>query len=218
MTHVSKPRIEFSLWSRLSSSMLGLDPTARRAWLLKNKIDEESFACAEAAHLQEMAWKASEGDLALANEHSQNLRRKLAEEPLEASAAPDSTLDAPARNVGPSVPFVSGVFLPPSSPYSAAEVDPAGETLPIVGPKDDTLPFEVASGELRFLKLDAFARLSAELRQHPHRRNAILDRHGLSHTTFMSLAQLWATRFSETPWLRESFETLIQQRTQGRDQ
>ncbi len=195
--------------------MLGLEPSARRAWLLKNKIDEAVFTRAENAHLQEMARRASEGDLALATEHSKNLARKLADEPFEMTVPPDSTIDAPIHDAGPAVPFVAGVFYAPVQFSAASDVDPAGDTLPIVGPKDDTLPFEVASGELRFLKLEAFAKLSAELRQHPHRRNAILDRHGLSHTTFMSLAQLWATRFSETPKLRETFEAFIAAREQG---
>jgi hypothetical protein len=194
-----------------------MDPAAQRAWLESQAIDADVFARAEALHLQELARRTSEGDMSLAKEHSENLRRKLADEPLSTKGAYDSTLDAPPSPMAAPLPFVRAVSIPPAVVPQGA-VDPAGETLPGVGPKDDTLPFANASGEVRFLQLEAFARVSADLRQAPRRRSSVLERYGLSDTTFLSIAQLWSTRFNDNPTLRENFEALVRQRTNAKEE
>lgn len=213
MKRVIKPeQLPFSRWSRLSAAMSRLSPDERLDRLEVEEIDEDAYARAEQIHLRTIARAVSAGDDTYAEEHSRNVQAAL-DGSLDDAVGLVVTLDGPAPTTASTVlPFSAGTFVPEPIVGSSRDVDPAGETLPIAGVKEDTLPFAEA-GELRFLKLSTFAALSAELRAAPQRRDEVLASHRLSSAGFLQLAQLWAKRFEETPDLRTTFEALVQKQT-----
>lgn len=205
--------LPFERWSLLSARMMGLSPSARAEFLLARRVDLGAYDRAEAKHLAEIARRSASGDHALARAHGDNVRRQLANELVDEAGAANTTMEAriPAGLREP-LPFSSGVFDPP--PVSVREVDPDGETVPEGPARDDTLPFAQA-GQLRFLRLDVFAAVSADLRRAPHERESVLSRHGLTNEAFLELAQLWAARFADNPALRASFESTVQAKLKG---
>jgi hypothetical protein len=225
---ISRPEdISFSMWSKLAASMLGLSEEARSVRLEQEQIDEDAWYQAQRTHLRALAKAASAGDDTLADEHTRNVEEQL-KAPIPGAINVDET-QLPAPNRAAALPFgqaampnVQKPALPFRTKAAASakviaspeprEVDPSGETLPVVGGLDATMPFN-AAGELRFLRLEPFAELSAQLRSKPAERLAILQSHGFAdEAAFQQLTQLWATRFQESPQLRVRFEEAVAKR------
>ena len=225
---ISRPEeITFSMWSKLAASMLGLTPDARATRLEQEQIDEEAWYQAQRNHLRALAKGVSAGDETLADEHTRNVEEQL-KAPVPSAINVDET-QLPMPNRAAALPFGQAAVpnvQKPALPFRAKgaasatvvaspgplEVDPSGETLPVVGGLDATMPFN-AAGELRFLRLEPFAELSAQLRRKPAERLAILQSHGFaSEAAFQQLTQLWATRFQENPQLRVRFEEAVAKR------
>ena len=223
---ISRPEeITFSMWSKLAASMLGLTPDARATRLEQEQIDEEAWYQAQRNHLRALAKGVSAGDETLADEHTRNVEEQL-KAPVPGAINVDET-QLPMPNRAAALPFGQAAVpnvQKPALPFRAKaeasvvaspgplEVDPSGETLPVVGGLAATMPFN-AAGELRFLRLEPFAELSAQLRRKPAERLAILQSHGFaSEAAFQQLTQLWATRFQESPQLRVRFEEAVAKR------
>ncbi len=228
---ISRPEeITFSMWSKLAASMLGLTPDARATRLEQEQIDEEAWYQAQRNHLRALAKGVSAGDETLADEHTRNVEEQL-KAPLPGAINVDET-QLPMPNRAAALPFAQAAVPKvqrPALPFQAKgtesaatanvaaspsplAVDPSGETLPVVGGLAATMPFN-AAGELRFLRLEPFAELSAQLRRKPAERLAILQSHGFaSEAAFQQLTQLWATRFQESPQLRVRFEEAVAKR------
>ena len=214
--------ISFSMWSKLAASMIGLDEDARAAHLERANVDFDAWDEAQQTHLRALAKATSAGDDSLVDEHSRNIQEQL-KAPIAGAANVDETI-LPAVNRAKALPFAPAVGTAPQlaapsavHPPPPEDVDPSGETLPFAGGPAATLPFGSggvgAGGELRFMRMEDFARLSAELRRRPADRLAVLASNGFpDDAAFQKLAQLWAIRFQQSPELRVRFEQLVAQR------